>query len=150
MSKSAAVAVISAGLVLAGALGATYATADDVGAKPSAAASRSEEPKPIESGEVVGVVDREGNEVGFVDAAAMDRANARIMDRMLDAGIEDTATITEDEAAAYQVIEAVPVTDADGELTGYLAGGYLTIEELEAAEPGARKVVEAVEARQHD
>lgn len=150
MSKTATAAVVAAGLVIAGALGTSYALAEQGDPKPPAAETKDEYPKPIEEGTPVGVVDREGNEVGFVDPSAMDGANARIMERMKAAGIRDTSTITDDEAAAYQVLEAVPVTDAKGRLTGYLAGGYLTVAEHDAAVDGARRTVDAVEARQPD
>lgn len=146
MNKTASATVLAAVVVLGGTFTAAYALTDRQ-EPPRAAPATGQLPEPLKEGVRVGVVDREGNEVGFVEPGAMDRARDRIMQRMLDAGIRDTSNITETEETAYLVTEAIPVTDAGGKLTGYLAGGYLTTAEYEAAKGRALETVAAVERR---
>src|SRR5690606_8071252 len=93
-----------------------------------------------------GVVDGEGNEVGFFSPAEFDAAAERLLAEKAADGNLESSELTHEQRWAYFVLSAVDVHDEAGDLTGYFADGFYTPEEYAEAVARAEPIVAAAKA----
>jgi hypothetical protein len=148
------------GLIVVGAIAASGCSSEDtatsVRTSAHQVASSTTEPEELsiqerasrswKANEPQGVVDGEGNEVGFFSPAEFDAAAERLLAEKAADGNLESSELTHEQRWAYFVLSAVDVHDEAGDLTGYFADGFYTPEEYAEAVARAEPIVAAAKA----
>ena len=155
------------GLIVAGAIAATGCSREDtatgvrtsarqVASSTSMGPSSTTEPQELsiqeqasrswKANEPQGVVDHEGNEVGFISPAEVDAATERLIAEKAADGNLERSELTHEQRWAYFVLSAVDVQDEAGHLTGYFADHFYTPEEYAEAVARAEPIAAAAKA----
>lgn len=93
-----------------------------------------------------GVVDREGNEVGYFLPSVSDAASEAVRAEQVADGFAESSALTQEQHWGYQVLGGIEVHDEAGDLTGYFADGFYTPEEYAEAVAQAEPIVAAAKA----
>lgn len=148
------------GLIAVGLIVATGCSSDDTAAgvrtRARQAAPSTTEPEELsiqeqasrswKANEPQGVVDGEGNEVGFFSPSTADAASEAVRAEQVADGFAESSELTQEQHWGYQVLAAIEVHDAQGTLTGYFADHFYTPDEYDAALARAKSIVAAAKA----